>query len=152
MSTNVKPGDWVRFERDGKVVIGVVLYVDSALKKYPYETQAITDVGRVRLTAILERRAAPEAQAKPTLIDCPDNWVRFERRAAPEAQPTRIVCPGDWVRFERDGAIMVGVVQYLDKSTRTIYLEHQEVITNLGRVTLTAILERRAADAQELKP
>ena len=65
MSTDVKPGDWVRFERDGKVVIGVVLYVDSALKKYPYETQAITDVGRVTLTAILERRAADAQELKP---------------------------------------------------------------------------------------
>ena len=61
----VKPGDWVRFERSGTIVLGIVQYLDTARNTYPYEASALTDVGRVALTRILECRAVEQPEPKP---------------------------------------------------------------------------------------
>lgn len=53
---DVKPGDWVRFEYGGTIVLGIVQYVDTERRTYPYEAEALTDMGRVALTRILECR------------------------------------------------------------------------------------------------
>jgi hypothetical protein len=58
-AVKVKEGDWVRFYRNGALVIGVVQYVRNR-DTYPrWEKQAMTDVGAVDLGSILESRRAP---------------------------------------------------------------------------------------------
>jgi len=63
--SEVQPGDWVRFEKGGTVVLGVVLYVVRAPDSYPYSPIAITDLGRVRLSDILERRSVSAFASLP---------------------------------------------------------------------------------------
>jgi hypothetical protein len=56
---NVKIGDWVRFEKCGIIVIGVVQYIDShpfILSSSSNSPEAITDIGRVTISKILESR------------------------------------------------------------------------------------------------
>ena len=57
MSTTptIYPGDWVRFYAGGKLMLGIVAYVRKP-ETYPYEWEALTDVGSVRCGHILELR------------------------------------------------------------------------------------------------
>ena len=48
-------GQWVRWMRNGALVIGVVQYVRDQ-SKYPYEPEYVTDVGSVAESSILEAR------------------------------------------------------------------------------------------------
>jgi hypothetical protein len=52
---DVKPGDWVSFYDNGKIVIGNVRYV--GLPAYGSYTEAMTDIGTIRLDYILEVRS-----------------------------------------------------------------------------------------------
>lgn len=54
---DIKPGDWVRFYRDGCMVIGVVAYVRKN-ERFPYEMLVLTDQGQVAVEHILEVRHA----------------------------------------------------------------------------------------------
>lgn len=56
----IKPGDWVRFQRNGELVLGVVAYVHSNADTYPYKPVAITDKGTVAVDDILEVRRGDE--------------------------------------------------------------------------------------------
>lgn len=48
---------------------------------------------------------------------------------------------GDWVRFQRDGKLVIGIVQYSLDEAR--YAEYQTVITDIGNVYESSILEVR---------
>jgi hypothetical protein len=48
------PGDWVRFYRDGKMLIGVVQYIRES--NGLGDLEALTDVGSVAVDRILEIR------------------------------------------------------------------------------------------------
>lgn len=52
---NVRAGDWVRFYRNGKLVIGAVDYVYNK-SVYPYGLEAATDRGTVLCKDVLEVR------------------------------------------------------------------------------------------------
>jgi hypothetical protein len=54
---NAKPGDWVRFRQMGELRIGVVAYIRE-MDRYPHTKEAITDVGTVALSEVLEVRTA----------------------------------------------------------------------------------------------
>jgi hypothetical protein len=58
---DVRVGDWVRFQRDHMLILGVVLYVRPC-KYFPYGDEAVTDIGTVHVDSILERRAQPHTQ------------------------------------------------------------------------------------------
>lgn len=54
-------GDWVRFYRDGALVIGVVQYRRKQ-ELYPTEMELLTDIGAVNEKHVQERRPMqPEA-------------------------------------------------------------------------------------------
>lgn len=58
---DVKPGDWVRFYSNGKLVIGVVQYPPHS------ETVSLyvdTDVGMTPLSSIREVRRAPQEDSQ----------------------------------------------------------------------------------------
>lgn len=52
---NVSVGDWVRFYQSGKLVVGVVQYLDEDLLGYMI---AKTDIGAIDVRYILETRSA----------------------------------------------------------------------------------------------
>lgn len=52
---DIHAGDWVRFYSGGKLVLGIVAYLRKP-ETYPYEWEALTDVGSVRCEHILELR------------------------------------------------------------------------------------------------
>lgn len=54
--TGPRPGQWVRFYRDGRMVIAVVQYVRPASSWERAKYQVDTDQGRVTDDAILETR------------------------------------------------------------------------------------------------
>jgi hypothetical protein len=56
---DVRVNDWIAFMRDNRIVIAHVLY-RAKDRMYPYDEQAVTDSGRVRLQDVLEVRRAPE--------------------------------------------------------------------------------------------
>jgi hypothetical protein len=59
--TFIQPGDWVRFYRDGKLVIAVVEYLGEPSTSYydSYNKEFVcTDHGRVHVDDILEVRHA----------------------------------------------------------------------------------------------
>lgn len=51
-------GDWVRFYRDGRLVVGVVQYIDNGPYdvRDPYARSLETDNGSVSTYDVLERR------------------------------------------------------------------------------------------------
>ena len=53
----VQPGDWVRFYRNGQLVLGIVAYVHKN-PRYPHETVVSTDVGTTDADELLEVRRA----------------------------------------------------------------------------------------------
>lgn len=53
----VRPGDWVRFQRDGRLVIGLVEYL-LPRKSWEAFDRVITDAGEVRADSVLEVRHA----------------------------------------------------------------------------------------------
>ena len=53
-------GDWVRFYRDGELVIGVVQYIIPHSGFYSLYDQIMTDNGSISEDAILETRKEPE--------------------------------------------------------------------------------------------
>lgn len=65
--TKIYPGDWVRFLRDGSLVVGVVQYVHSAASWESCMFRVITDAGRTDEVAILELRGAsvPIGEVQP---------------------------------------------------------------------------------------
>jgi hypothetical protein len=50
---------------------------------------------------------------------------------------------GDWVRFRRDGALVIGVVEYIRKAEVSFAV--QEIDTDKGQIHDTAVLECRPA-------
>lgn len=52
----VSPGDWVRFYRNGVLVLGVVQYVKER-RLGSYSREVCTDIGSVEDTDVLEARA-----------------------------------------------------------------------------------------------
>ncbi len=50
-----KVGQWVRAQRNGELVIGVIAYVRQN-KRYPYEFEYVTDIGSFDESAIVEAR------------------------------------------------------------------------------------------------
>ncbi len=53
--TDIQIGDWIRFYRDGQMVIAVVQYLSKQIY-YPWGDQACTDICPVAFVDILERR------------------------------------------------------------------------------------------------
>lgn len=51
-SKNIKPGDWIRFYQSGRLVIGVVAYIQDD----GWRAMAQTDIGACNLDDILEYR------------------------------------------------------------------------------------------------
>lgn len=51
---SVKAGDWIRWQDDDNLVIGVVQYV---IKREGRTTEIVTDIGTCWLSSVLERRA-----------------------------------------------------------------------------------------------
>ena len=51
---DIKPGDWVRFYRDAKLVIGVVQYVQDTTAGM--HKRIHTDIGEARSDGVLEVR------------------------------------------------------------------------------------------------
>lgn len=58
---DVLPGDWVRFYSGGKLILGIVQYVERP-RSYPWEWEASTDVGVIRCADIKELRREGRAQ------------------------------------------------------------------------------------------
>ena len=57
MKSEIELGDWVRFEKNGSLVIGIVQYIIEYPKNQPLEfREAVTDHGRIFLSSILEVR------------------------------------------------------------------------------------------------
>ena len=50
---------------------------------------------------------------------------------------------GDWVRFEQCGAVVLGIVQYIEQSKQS-YPYKAEAITDRGRIEISKILECRS--------
>lgn len=57
-SKKAKVGDWVRFYRDGRLVIGEVVYVEQAASWSKSDEVYSTDQGTVENLAVLESRAS----------------------------------------------------------------------------------------------
>ena len=55
---SVKPGDWVRFYRNGLLVLGTVQYTRATEVWGSGGVEVLTDVGGVNITDILEVRRA----------------------------------------------------------------------------------------------
>lgn len=53
--TKYHVGQWVRAQRNGELVIGVIAYVRKNVC-YPYEIQYVTDIGTFDEEAIVEAR------------------------------------------------------------------------------------------------
>lgn len=81
MDIDVKPkvGEWVRFYRDGRMVIGVIQYVRPAASWSASRWQADTDFGTIESRNILERRAPAGAglSTEARLKECWDllSWL-----------------------------------------------------------------------------
>ena len=59
MSSDIKPGDWVRFYRGGVLVIGKVEYVtEDTVRGWLH--WLCTDAGQVESAAVLELRPPPD--------------------------------------------------------------------------------------------
>jgi len=57
MKSEIELGDWVRFEKNGSLVIGIVQYIIEYPKNQPLEfREVVTDHGRIFLSSILEVR------------------------------------------------------------------------------------------------
>lgn len=54
-----KQGDWLRWQGEDGLVIGVVQYVSAPTNRFPYEWEYTTDQGTVFQSAVLECRPAP---------------------------------------------------------------------------------------------
>lgn len=54
----VKAGDWVRFMKDGRLVVGVVAYVESNRPASLYRWRIIMDIGEIVEESIVEVRRA----------------------------------------------------------------------------------------------
>lgn len=56
-----KVADWIRFQRDNKLVIGEVKYAQE-LRAWPWGEEYVTDIGTVREADVLEVRGAPDVE------------------------------------------------------------------------------------------
>ncbi len=56
-AANVFIGDWVRFYRNGALVIGVVAYLRTQTS-YPWHDEAFTDQGVISVKDIIEVRSS----------------------------------------------------------------------------------------------
>lgn len=55
MTTDIRPGDWVRFYQNGRIVVGVVQYVQPRHERQDYIQ---TDIGAIKESYVLEVRRA----------------------------------------------------------------------------------------------
>jgi hypothetical protein len=67
MKNKPKPGDWVRFYRDARMVIGVVQYVGPVLSvsihgDFADDEDVLTDIGSVTVDGVLEIRGGSDAE------------------------------------------------------------------------------------------
>ena len=56
---NISEGDWVRFRRDGRLVIGVVSYIKT--HRYTHEKVIETDIGAIEFNDVMEVRKRGDA-------------------------------------------------------------------------------------------